>query len=301
MDLKIGIRHFAAFCDLNKKRRKLKKAWMSTNRHLGVRVAGMQLYDAQNKTYDLFEKYQGINLSVNDFCSKFQLFFTDIITNKIRSDLIHKCIQKIRSLQNVLQNETRYRWFSCSLLFVYEGEPPNRTLFGSKDTHFQPSRFDFRLIDFSNFVIVKNYEKELLQISRTHTRNHMLTIEQNDECCSTENICLSSSLSLSSSSTLNSSFSISPSNIKTKEFQLDANLDSECEVDHGILFGLASVFALLNELKDNGHIHKRNDEEWKHFRDSITYSTKALSSFAEFDFEHEITFETNGKINIERK
>ena len=67
---------------------------------------------------------------------------------------------------------------------------------------------------------------------------------------------------------------------KMKKVQLIRDLDNLNEPDHGILFGLESLIKLLTELKDNGSISKRNDKEWTLFTQSISYSNKALSPFA---------------------
>ena len=249
LDIKIGIRHFSPICNNIKKKRKLKKSWCSTNRYLGIRIGGMQIYDNKNKKYQFIDKYSAMQYKINEFIEKIQKYFTKSHHYK---KIIKYFINKIKKLINILKNENRFRWFSCSLLFVYEGYESS---FNSSN-NFDPNRLDLRLIDFSNFVVIENYVDQMNKNqNKKQNQNNNNNYNDNDEI-----------------------------------LQLTQELDNLSEPDYGLLFGLESMLKLLIELNKTNKIKLRNNNEWIKFRDSIIYSQKALLPFNEYnDFDENTT------------
>ena len=284
LDLKIGTRHFAPICKMDKMERKLRKAWCSTCKDFGVRIGGIQMYDNNTKQYNTMAKDKGMVLDKEQFCNEIVKFFKNG-----QDEILKKFITKLDELMEILKDENRFRWFSCSLLFVYEGfidknngncnnnhnhkyekyqnkgnvqilkqEKTERKMDGEKDDYnhyndFDVGRLDLRIIDFTNFVIVKNYLDDLTK-SHNHNNNdndddHELLVDDEEEDKNGEYL------------------------------QLNKDLDNLDEPDHGLLFGLDSLIQLLKELEKNGNIKTRNDKEWIKFRDDITYSKKALIPF----------------------
>ena len=171
LDLKIGTRHFAPICKTNKKERKLKKSWISTCRDFGVRIGGLQMYDNDLAEYAIMSKQAALRLSKDEFCAKISNFF--VHGNKQNLEVF---LQKLTKMFEILRDEHRFRWFSCSLLFVYEGfehRIDDDTEFKCDDDEVDEERLDLKLIDFTNFVIVENY----------------LEHQQNDEEDKDEGIC----------------------------------------------------------------------------------------------------------------
>jgi len=379
LDLKIGIRHHKVICNNKKLYRKLKKSYKSTNKLFGNRIGGMSTYNNITKTYELIDKRQGNDFTGNQFCNRLTKFFS-YNNGKLRIDLINNIINKINKLMNILKNENRFRWFSCSLLIVYEGKSFNTYESGSMtppamipnyktpkvpifninklpytsykddsifnnnfgnidmennvsnnnnnikkyivinkrnnnnnncnsnnsnncsiiDSNFESKiddnsddsnddsndsndnndddscditkfvfkdiqkttlkhnqwfdhvKYDFRLIDFSNFVDLKKY------LNNKGKLRYNITESNNNGCTDME---------------------------MKEHLQLDNKLDNLKEPDYGILFGLTSLKILLTELINNGFISKRNNIEWIKFRDLITYSKKAIIPFDKFNFD----------------
>merc|ERR1712032_191477 len=101
---------------------------------------------------------------MGEFVAKITQFF-----KRASNECLHAFIEKLRKMFDILKTEHRFRWFSCSLLFVYEGfglrnEEENECK--NKDT--DSIKLTLKLIDFTNFVIVKNYltmqQKEKMEV-----------------------------------------------------------------------------------------------------------------------------------------
>eukprot|EP01083_Nonionella_stella_P093388 261713_1 len=158
LDLKIGIRHFPPVCSKKKMDRKLRKSWCSTCRHFGVRMSGIQTFNNKQQKYHIMAKNQAMRLPKDAFCKQICSFF-DLTTHKT----LTRFIQKLTQIKQILKDEHRFRWFSCSLLFVYEGQmnehEEHKTANGDhEDDDEHDDMIDLKLIDFTNFVVIENYK-----------------------------------------------------------------------------------------------------------------------------------------------
>ena len=414
LDLKIGTRHFAPICKDRKMHRKLRKAWCSTCKHFGVRVGGVQRYDIEHSKYHIMAKDVAMKLDRNAFVSEICDFFDRLPHRK----MLCRFISKLQRLYNVLREEHRFRWFSCSLLFVYEGqtrssitttdeqmsggtgdgtrdgtngvevgnginEPQTSTstvglhalnpqnaqnlainemdddssmehelpvmddplsnlsesvdseadhlellqhvvhVDGSDDVSLDadgmsPSmRMDLRLIDFTNFVIVKDHLEALTK--QVNEGDDIEDVDENeddeedtDEIVENMNSVVVDSDDSNGSKDGNDVVDAAEDEEEDKHqsaspmmkaieseqgigscsksldrhpdgnqerLQLLKELDSLEEPDHGILFGLESLIKLLSELQSTGTIKRRTDEEWDQFKASLEFMEMALVPF----------------------
>mmetsp|Transcript_22072 Transcript_22072/g.36981 ORF Transcript_22072/g.36981 Transcript_22072/m.36981 type:complete len:250 (+) Transcript_22072:119-868(+) len=153
LDLKMGTRQHEDETREPKKSSMIMKCRISTSGSHGVRLSGMMMHTEKNGFLVRLGKKDGLRMSLEELEQVLRDFCVNSETIYGKGFLAHSYLERLKQLLLVMQMQNRFRFYSSSLLLVYESHAqvdPGQKM------------WDLKMVDFAHALPVSTETTEAL-------------------------------------------------------------------------------------------------------------------------------------------
>jgi len=142
MDCKLGTVSYEEDSAFIKKLKQGSADYLSTSNELGFRICGLKCYQIGKDSFLTKDKSWGVSITASTMTLSLKTFIFNGQT--IRYDVFQAMIPEIQKILDWFNQQTLYKFYGCSILFVYDGIPP-------EDANTLPM-VNVRMMDFAHVI-----------------------------------------------------------------------------------------------------------------------------------------------------
>ena len=157
LDLKMGTRQYGIDANEKKKKSQRMKCKVTTSQQLGVRLCGMQVWNAKEESMLFQDKYYGRDLKAGqEFQEALTRFLYDGLSYTSVSRHIGILLERIAKLESIIATLPGFRFYASSLLMIYDGGAKANLDTEQNQHEKAKSTIFIKIVDFANCVTAED-------------------------------------------------------------------------------------------------------------------------------------------------